>query len=259
MLRSAIAAVSALIGGFSVISLAVAQSPAPSARPAPRATPQACQGQTILQAQSCVGDGLEPEEEKLYRLINEYRAQNRLPAIARSPALNLVANRHVRDLTVNLRKLTHGWSNCPYNASDQTTYPCMWEAPKRLHTNYPGMSYENAHFKSGGATAESALSSWQDSTAHKAVILNQGVWHDYNWQAIGVGIYQDYAVIWFGKEADPGSAASSSPASPTPASPTPRPTLVRPTPASPTPASPTPIRPAPPSPNSKLLPTGGSR
>ena len=259
MLRSAIAAISAVIGGFSVISFAVAQSPTPSATPTPRVTPQvqpqvsprsqACQGQTILQAQSCVGDGLEPEEEKLYQLINDYRAQNRLPAIPRSPALNLVANRHVRDLAGNLRKLTHGWSNCPYNASDQTTYPCMWEAPKRLHTNYPGMSYENAHFKSDGATAESALSSWQNSAAHKAVILSQGVWHDYNWQAIGVGIYQGYAVIWFGKEADPSSAASSTPASPTSASPTPRPTLARPTPA-----SPTPTRPAPLSPSSKLLP-----
>jgi uncharacterized protein YkwD len=263
MLRSAIAAISAVIGGFSVISFAVAQSPTPSATPTPRVSPQvsprstppACQGQAILQAQSCVGDGLEPEEEKLYRLINDYRAQNRLPAIPRSPALSLVANRHVRDLAGNLRKLTHGWSNCPYNASDQTTYPCMWEAPKRLHTNYPGMSYENAHFKSGGATAESALSSWQNSAAHKAVILSQDVWHDYNWQAIGVGIYQDYAVIWFGKEADPSSAASSTPVSPTPASPmpassTPRPTLVRPTPA-----SPTPNRAAPLSPNSKLLPS----
>ena len=244
MLRSAIAVVSAVIGGFSIISFAVAQSSTPSATPTPRVSPQvspqvsprstlpACQGQAILQAQSCVGDGLEPEEEKLYRLINDYRAQNRLPAIPRSPALNLVANRHVRDLAGNLRKLTHGWSNCPYNASDQTTYPCMWEAPKRLHTNYPGMSYENAHFKSGGATAESALSSWQNSTAHKAVILSQGVWHDYNWQAIGVGIYQDYAVIWFGKEADPSSVVSS----PSAASPAP----VRPAPTRPAPSSPTP-------------------
>ena len=240
MLRSAIAALSAVIGGFSVISFAVAQSPTPSSTPAPRVTPPAsqpvtpqnCQGSTIVQARSCVGDGLEPEEEKLYQQINNYRAQNRLPAIPRSPALDLVANRHVRDLAGNLRKLTHGWSNCPYNASDRTTYPCMWEAPKRLHTDYPGMSYENAHFKSGGATAESALSSWQNSDAHKAVILSQGVWRDYNWQAIGIGIYQDYAVIWLGKEADPSNAASS----PSAASPAP----VRPAPTRPAPSSPTP-------------------
>jgi Cysteine-rich secretory protein family len=247
MLRSAIAALSAVLGGFSVISFAVAQSPAPSSTPAP-ASPQACQGQAIVQAQNCVGDGLEPEEEKLYRLINEYRAQNRLPAIPRSPALNLVANRHVRDLVSNVRKLTHSWSNCPYNASDRTTYPCMWEAPKRLHTNYPGMSYENAHFKDGGATAESALSSWQASDAHKAVILSQGVWQDYNWQAIGIGIYQDYAVIWLGKEADPDTTGATS-ASPAPA---------RPTPAAPAPSRPAPFRPVPASPTPKLLPIGGS-
>ena len=242
MLRSAIAALSAVIGGFSIIGFAIAQSPTPSSMPvpttshtSPQATPQICQGQAIVQAQSCVGDALEPEEEKLYRLINDYRAQNKLPPIPRSPALNLVANRHVHDLASNLRKLTHSWSNCPYNASDRATYPCMWEAPKRLHTNYPGMSYENAHFKSGGATAETALSSWQNSDAHKAVILSQGVWHDYNWQAIGIGIYQDYAVIWLGKEAD-ASANLAPVASPAPVVPSPtRPAPIRPAPASPTP------------------------
>jgi uncharacterized protein YkwD len=212
MLRSVKAALMIALtglGGIFMAGFAVAQSPptqSPTASPqTPTAptSPQPCQGQAIVEAQSCVGDDLEAEEEKLYQLLNDYRAQNGLPAIPRSPALNLVANRHVRDLAGNVRRLTHGWSNCPYDASDSTTYACMWEAPKRLNTAYSGMAYENAHFKSDGATAESALSSWQASEEHRAVLLNQDVWQTYDWQAIGVGIYENYAVLWFGKEADP--------------------------------------------------------
>ena len=34
------------------------------------------------------------------------------------------------------------------------------------------------------------------------VILNQGIWKNLNWNAIGVGILNGYAVIWFGEEFD---------------------------------------------------------
>ena len=44
---------------------------------------------------------------------------------------------------------------------------------------------------------------WKGSSAHNAVIVNQGIWHDSNWQAIGVGMYKGYACVWFGNEKDP--------------------------------------------------------
>ncbi|MBI4779983.1 MAG: CAP domain-containing protein [Oscillatoriophycideae cyanobacterium NC_groundwater_1537_Pr4_S-0.65um_50_18] len=188
----------------SLSGFALAQQPAP-------APEQTCEGQAIIQAQSCTGDGLESEEERLYQVINNYRAQNNLPAIPLSPSLNRVANRHVRDLAENVGKLTHGWSDCPYTAGDRTTYSCMWAAPQRLNTAYPGSGYENAHASGGDATAQSAFASWQSSSAHNAVILNQGVWQEYPWQAIGIGIYKNYAVIWMGKEADPASEAATPP------------------------------------------------
>lgn len=164
-----------------------------------------CNGRQILVSKACAGDGLEPEEQKLYNLINEYRAANGLPAIPLSPSLNLVANRHVLDLDKNIGNLTHGWSDCPYNASNGSTYSCMWNAPQRLGTAYEGYGYENAHGGSGGyrATAQSAFRSWRGSSAHNAVILNQGMWRNNTWEAVGIGIYQGYAVLWFGKEADP--------------------------------------------------------
>lgn len=169
-----------------------------------------CHGRQILTAVTCAGDNLEPEEANLYQLVNQYRLQNGLPAIPISKSLTLVANRHVRDLDENIRTLTHGWSDCPYNPSDQSTWPCMWEAPQRFKTPYPGRGYENAHGGSGNyrASAVSALQGWQGSSLHNAVILNQGIWENYQWQALGVGIYKGYAVLWFGAEADPANITS---------------------------------------------------
>ncbi|PPT08913.1 Alkaline phosphatase [Geitlerinema sp. FC II] len=151
------------------------------------------------------GDGLDSEEQQLYNLINDYRAQYGLPAIPASRALSTVANRHVVDLAENIGTLTHGWSDAPYDSSDSSTWPNMWEAPQRFNTGYPGNGYENAHGGSGGyiATAESALNGWQNSPPHNAVILNQGRWADSDWGALGVGIYEGYAVLWFGEETDP--------------------------------------------------------
>jgi hypothetical protein len=165
----------------------------------------ACNDRQILTDSSCEGDGLEPEERELYERINEYRNQNGLPSIALSPSLTLVANRHVQDLERNIGDLTHGWSDCPYDAANPETYECMWKAPQRLGTPYPGNGYENAHGGSGGyqATAVSALESWQGSGDHNAVILNQGMWQSTQWNALGIGISGGYAVLWFGEEPDP--------------------------------------------------------
>lgn len=163
-----------------------------------------CRGQQILTASNCAGDGLEPEEAKLYQLVNQYRAQNGLPAIPLSKSLTLVANRHVRDLEENIGELTHSWSNCLYDSDNQNTWPCMWEAPQRLKTAYSGRGYENAYGVTRGyrASAASALRSWQGSSFHNEVILNQGIWQNKQWNSLGIGIYGGFAVLWFGQEPD---------------------------------------------------------
>jgi len=162
-----------------------------------------CQGNEILTAKACVGDEMEPEEAKLIELINQYRAQNSLSPIPASKSLTLVANRHVRDMAVNIGDLTHGWSNCPYDGNNQSTWPCMWTAPQRLKTAYPGRGYENAYGGSGIASAEGALRGWQDGSYHQEVILNQKIWQRLKWNALGVGLYKGYAVMWVGEEPDP--------------------------------------------------------
>ena len=93
-----------------------------------------CNAQQILRPGNCIGDDLDALEIELAKQINDYRVKNGLPAIPLSPALSLVANRHVRDLAINIGRLTHDWSNCAMTDSN-----CMWKAPQRVGTSYPAM------------------------------------------------------------------------------------------------------------------------
>ena len=175
-----------------------------------------CGGQKILTQKTCVGDDLDLEEKRLYQMVNEYRIAQGLSSIPSSPSLQLVANRHIRDLAENHHLLSqrglhwiHGWSNCPYDAENPQTFSCMWEAPKRLRTPYPGMGFEifcgdlDVKYRDFVMTANYAFNTWKKSRLHREVILNQGTWKRYSWKAMGVGIYKGFAAIWFGTEPDP--------------------------------------------------------
>ncbi|MGK7888246.1 MAG: CAP domain-containing protein [Leptolyngbyaceae cyanobacterium] len=151
-------------------------------------------------------DKFDAEEADLYRQINQYRADNNLAPIPASYSLSLVANRHVLDLQENIGDLTHAWSDAPYKGDDSSTWPSMWEAPQRFGTDYTDNGFENAFYSSAGASADAALNAWQNSEGHNAVILNRNNWNDNNWKALGIGIYEDYAVMWVGESTDPDGA-----------------------------------------------------
>jgi len=152
------------------------------------------------------------EEIKLYTLIMRYRAGRGLASIPFSPSLTHVAQTHARDLTENKpaegKCNMHSWSSkgpwtaCCYTG-DHARASCMWDKPREL-TNYPGNGYEISHGMWGAViTAEGALRGWQGSPGHNAVILNEGMWSRTPWKAVGIGIYGNYAVVWFGNEEDP--------------------------------------------------------
>lgn len=161
----------------------------------------------LIYSQNKAVDVIATEEEwKLYDMINRYRANNGLEKIPFSASLTYVAQLHCNDLIENVGYLTHGWSDCPFNASDPESYVCMWLKPQEL-TNYKGYGYECAHggYSSGGykASAEESLRGWKNSSYHNAVILNKGIWSNHQWKALGIGIQGAYACIWFGEEEDP--------------------------------------------------------
>jgi len=165
------------------------------------------------------GTCLNAEEEKLVQLVNQYRVANGLQQIPVSYSLTLVGQWHVQDLNANHPDTgknnkqpcnMHSWSNwhpelwhAMCYTADHHEAPEMWDKPSQISQGvYQGTGYEIAYSSSGQVTAEAALAGWQQSTPHRDVILEQGSWSGKKWPAMGVGLYQHYAVIWFSETAD---------------------------------------------------------
>jgi uncharacterized protein YkwD len=151
------------------------------------------------------------EEYKLYQLIMEYRASKGLPKIPLSTSLTFVAQTHCKDVIENDpcqgNCNLHSWSDkgdwtpvC--YTSDHAKVEYVWSKPKEL-TNYQGYGYEISATATPHLDANYALRLWQSSAPHNACMINEGMWSDITWNAIGVGIYNGYSCVWFGKVHDP--------------------------------------------------------
>lgn len=154
---------------------------------------------------------LQEEEQQLYDLLMAYRAENGLKSIPLSPKLTRVAQVHARDLSEhhdpqNSRCNLHSWSkygkwkSCCYT-DDHKEAKCMWDKPREI-AGYPGNGYEISYYSSGGVSAVEGLEGWKSSHGHNQVIVNEGIWKSIEWNAIGIGLYKEYGVVWFGKEPD---------------------------------------------------------
>lgn len=151
---------------------------------------------------------LTADERKLFDLLTAYRKSKKLSAIPYSAKLTRVAKAHVRDLAAHFDYESRGdcnphswspngdWTPCCYTA-DHKQAACMWNKPREI-AGYESEGYEIAFFSSDGADAEESLAGWKASAAHNPVIVNGGIWKDVSWKAVGVGIYGNYAVVWFG-------------------------------------------------------------
>lgn len=157
---------------------------------------------------------LSADEAALASLINQYRMQNGLGAIAISQSLTKVAQAHVKDLVENRPDQgvdergqscqIHSWSDkgnwtpvC--YTGDGYRAEGMWSKPREITNNaYTGNGYEIAASSSEQLQPDKALSIWQNSLLHNAVILEGDIWANKNWPAFGVGMYGGYAAAWFG-------------------------------------------------------------
>ncbi len=147
----------------------------------------------------------------LYRMIMKYRGSLGLDTISLSNSLCYVSFSHTLDLQMfnpnkppcNLHSWSNNgiWTSCCYTP-DHRKASCMWDKPREM-TSYKGDGFEIATFYSAGMTPQIALAAWQKSTRHNEVIVNKGIWKAMKWRAIGVSIYDNYAVVWFGTERDP--------------------------------------------------------
>ncbi len=149
------------------------------------------------------------EERELYNLIAEYRNSKNLPAIEFSKSLSYVAKMHAMDLSFNRPDFggcnPHSWSDkgkwkpCCY-ARDEDRIACMTLKPKEL-TNYKSKAYEVVYAGGEEARAEDAFELWTEIPLMNDYLLNTGKWTK-SWMAIGIGIYGEYACLWFGEGAD---------------------------------------------------------
>ncbi len=150
---------------------------------------------------------LSSAEQELFDLIMSYRKSLNLPTIPLSKSLTHVAQVHARDLALNSPTggscNLHSWSDkgpwtsCCYT-DDHAKAECVWNKPSEL-TSYAGYGYEIAFWSSGGASAKQALEWWKGSPGHHTCIINKGIWKQ-PWKAIGICIFEDYALVWFGHE-----------------------------------------------------------
>ncbi len=152
------------------------------------------------------------EEKKLYELIMDYRKSKKLGTIPLSQSLTMVAQAHARDLSENYsfdRKnkcSPHSWSpkgnwtSCCYT-NDHKRASCMWTKPQEI-AGYKGYGFEIAYYSSLGANAKEGLDGWKISPGHNPLLINSGSWEKMNWKAIGIGIYKEYGLVWFGEDLD---------------------------------------------------------
>ena len=160
---------------------------------------------------------LSTEEKKLYDLIMDYRKSRGLPPISISAKLTKVAQVHARDLADNYEfdpqnkcnphswSRKGEWSSCCYT-SDHKQAKCMWDKPAEI-AGYTSPGYEIAYYSSAGANAIEGLEGWKKSAAHNPLLINDGIWKKATWRGIGVGIYKQYGIVWFGELEDKGELA----------------------------------------------------
>ncbi|HOX81509.1 MAG TPA: CAP domain-containing protein [Chryseolinea sp.] len=169
-------------------------------------------GSTSIHSSEPKGICLNAEEKKLYDMIMEYRESKGLETIPLSIKLTEVAQTHAQDLATNYvfdqdnKCNPHSWSkkgkwtSCCYT-SDHKQASCMWKKPKEI-TGYTSNGYEIAYYSSSGANAQQGLDGWKVSPGHNPLLINLGSWSNVKWNAIGVGIYKEYGIVWFGEVAD---------------------------------------------------------
>jgi len=151
-------------------------------------------------------------ESKIYRMINEYRRQYDLPPIPLSRSLCYVANTHVKDLFFHNPDIEpcnfHSWSDRgPWKPfcypGDEDKKNSVWDKPKEL-SGYPGKGFEIVYWENDAVMIDSVIAFWRSFDYFNGFLMNTGKWEGKQWNAIGIGICQNYAAAWFGEVADPG-------------------------------------------------------
>jgi len=154
---------------------------------------------------------ISPMEYKLYKMINDYRQRYDLPPIPLSKSLCFVASTHVNDLFSHHPDRgscnAHSWSGQgnwkPFcYPRDENKKNSVWDKPAEL-TPYRGKGYEIVYWENDAAIIDSIITLWKSMDYFNSFLMNSGKWQGKRWNAIGIGIHENYACAWFGEFPDP--------------------------------------------------------
>ncbi len=161
-----------------------------------------CSGQEVIPAWFCITE----DEYALFKDINEFRKSNFLNPVPLSKSLSYVARQNVNDLNLNKPFNSdcnfHSWSEggkfegCCFRKKNPD-FSCVRNKPKEL-TKYKGEGYELVYWENGQAFSDAAMDEWKTITPSKDIILNRANWNDLSWNAMGVAIEGNFALLWFG-------------------------------------------------------------
>ncbi|MCF8379133.1 MAG: SPOR domain-containing protein [Bacteroidales bacterium] len=150
------------------------------------------------------------EEYRLFNLISDYRKAMNLNEAQLSKSLSFVAKQHAIDLFTNKPDTNtcnfHSWSDkgkwipCCFE-KEVIDKSCMINKPLEI-TKYPGVGYEMIYWENKSANADKAFEQWRETSASRSLITNFKEWEKFKWTAVGVGIYEGFAIVWFGEEKD---------------------------------------------------------
>jgi uncharacterized protein YkwD len=132
-------------------------------------------------------------EQEVLRLVNTVRADNGLPPLKRSSALDDAARYHATDL---------GEDNYfDHNSYDRSggnlVYVCAWSS--RIQHYYPNWHSLAENIAGGYSTPASVMAGWMGSSGHRANILSTSNWEIGIGYYAGSGQYSRYWVQDFGR------------------------------------------------------------
>jgi hypothetical protein len=75
----------------------------------------------------------------------------------------------------------------------------MWKKPREI-SGHRSNGYENIYWTSAPFAPAMAINYWEGKKEELDMILQQGNWKRHAWRTMGVGVYGNYAAVWFSEK-----------------------------------------------------------
>lgn len=162
---------------------------------------------------------LSDQEVELVRLLNVLREENHLAPVKVKESLYRVAKWHVIDLATNTPhkdrvdergmpcnihswsakgKEKGGWNPLCYTADHKNALG-MWKKPREI-SEHRSNGYENVYWTSAILSPAMAVYYWSNRNDELDMIAERNAWGKHPWRTMGVGVYGNYAAVWFSEK-----------------------------------------------------------